>query len=79
MRGMRPEVGNVGVRLKKKGKGWAVVAFLFADDNVLFAKSEEELQRLVDEFYCVCPRRKLKVNAGKSKVMVFEKKGSRSG
>ncbi len=30
------------------------------------------LQRIVDEFDRVCKRRKLKVNAGKSKVMVFE-------
>ena len=40
----------------------------------LFAKSEKELQRVVDEFYSVCIRIKLKVNAGKSKVMVFEKR-----
>ncbi len=31
------------------------------------------LQRIVDEFDRVCKRRKLKVNAGKSKVMVFER------
>ena len=37
-----------------------------------FAESEEVLQRVVHEFYSVCMRRKLKVNAGKSKVMVFE-------
>ncbi len=30
------------------------------------------LQRIVDEFDRVCKRRKLKVNAGKSKVMVFK-------
>ncbi len=31
-----------------------------------------DLQRVVDEFCSVCMRRKLKVNAGKSKVMVSE-------
>ncbi len=31
------------------------------------------LQKIVDEFDRVCKRRKLKVNAGKSKVMVFER------
>ncbi len=31
------------------------------------------LQRIVDKFDRVCKRRKLKVNAGKSKVMVFER------
>ncbi len=30
-------------------------------------------KRIVDEFEMVCKRRKLKVNAGKSKVMVFER------
>ncbi len=31
------------------------------------------LQRIVDEFERVCKRRKLKVNASKSKVMFFER------
>ncbi len=30
--------------------------------------------RVVNKFCSVCKRRKLKVNAGKSKVMVFEKR-----
>ncbi len=29
---------------------------------------------MVDQFHNVCNRRKLKVNAGKSKVMVFERR-----
>ncbi len=49
-----------------------VVADLYADDTVLLAESEGMLQRIVDEFHRVCKRRRLKVNAGKSKVMVFE-------
>ncbi len=47
-----------------------MVACLFADDTVLLAESERELQRVVDESYSVGMRRKLRVNAGKSKVMV---------
>ncbi len=35
---------------------------------MLLAESERDLQRVVNEFYSVCKR-----NAGKSKVMVFEK------
>ncbi len=35
---------------------------------------ERLLQRVVNEFYSVCKRRKLKANAGKSKVMVFERR-----
>ncbi len=51
-----------------------MVACLFAEDTVLLAESERELQRVVDEFYNVCVRRNLKVNVGKSKLMVFEMK-----
>ena len=36
--------------------------------TLLFAESEEELQRVVNEFHNACMRRKLKVNAGKRKV-----------
>ncbi len=45
---------------------------MYADDTVLLGESEGVLQRTVVEFDRVC-RRKLKVNAGKSKVMVFER------
>ena len=45
--------------------------WLFADDTVLLAENERELQEVVNEFYNVCMRRKVKVNAGKSKVMLF--------
>ncbi|KAK3896274.1 hypothetical protein Pcinc_000018 [Petrolisthes cinctipes] len=55
--------------MKQIGPWWQV----FADDTVLMAESERELQRVVDEFQSVYKRRKLKVNVGKSKVMVFEK------
>ncbi len=43
------------------------------DDTELLAESEGDLQRVVNLFCSVCKRRKLKVNAGKSKVMVFER------
>ncbi len=46
-------------------------------DNLYYnrlAESEGDLQRVVNEFYSVCKRRKLKVNAGKSMVMVFERR-----
>ena len=58
MREMKAKVGNIGARLKLNGEGWAVVACLFADDTVLLAESEGELQRVVDEFYNVCGRKK---------------------
>ena len=37
---------------------------------VLLVENDEEFQIVVDEFYSGCMRRKLKVNAGKSK-MIF--------
>ncbi len=45
---------------------------------MLLAESERMLQSIVDEFDRVCKRRKLKVNAGKSKVMVFERAGEQT-
>ncbi len=46
---------------------------LYADDTVLLPESERMLQRIVDECDKVCRRRKLNVNAGKNKVMSFER------
>ncbi len=51
-----------------------VVKCLFADDTVVLAESEGDLKRVVNGFYSVCKKRKLKMNAGKSKVMVFERR-----
>ena len=74
MREMKAKVVNVGVRLKMNVMGWAVVVCQFADDTVLSAESEEELQGVVDEFYSVCARKKMKVNAEKSKAMISERR-----
>ncbi len=41
---------------------------------MLLTESEGDLQRVGNEFFSVCKRRKLKVNAVKSKVMVFERR-----
>ena len=40
---------------------------------MLLAKIERELQRMADQFHSVCSGRKLIVNAGKNKVIVFER------
>ncbi len=50
-----------------------LVVSLYADDTVQLAESEGLLQRIVDEFDRVYKTRKLKVNSGTSKVMVFER------
>ncbi len=60
--------------MRLNGEDFSVVTCLFVDGTVLLAESEEDLQRVVNEFYNVCKRRKLQVNAGKSKVMVFERR-----
>ena len=44
---------------------------LYADDLVLCVESKEDLRVIVRRFFKVCRRRDLKVNAGKSKVMVL--------
>ncbi len=43
-------------------------------DTVLLEESARGLQRAVQEFYKVCLRRKLRLNVGKSKVIVLERK-----
>ncbi len=74
MREMKCKVVHKGAKLRLNEEVWSVVTCLFADDTVLLAESEGDLQREVNEFFSVCKRRKLKVNAGKSKMMVFERR-----
>ena len=47
--------------------------FLYADDLVLCDESEEDLWSILGRFAEVCRRRRLKVNAGKTKVMVLNR------
>ncbi len=74
MKEMKCKVVSTGAKLRLNGEIWPVVTCLFVDDTVLLAESEGDLQRIVNEFFSVCKRRKLKVNAGNSKVMVFERR-----
>ncbi len=69
---------GLGARLNGRGVEQPVVEGLYVDDTVLLAESEGMLQRIVDECDRICKRRKLKVNAGKSQVMVFEKAGEQT-
>ncbi len=68
---MKVGVWDLGARLKVRGVQQPLMAGLCAHDTVLLA--EGMLQRIVDEFDRVCRRRQLKVNSGKSTVMVFER------
>ena len=64
-----------GVRFEEEGREWRLRGLLYADDLVLCGESEEELMAMVGCLVEVF-RRDLKVNAGKSKVMLLgEEKG----
>ena len=62
--------------LSANGGRFEIKQLLFADDTALLADSEEKLCRLVSEFGRICERRKLRVNAGKSKVMRCSRYGN---
>ena len=64
-------MGRRGVRFLKDGKEWRLPSFLYADDLVLCGESEEDLRVIVRWFAKMYRRRGLKVNAGKSKVMIL--------
>ncbi len=70
------KVGKVGVRMYDEERKWVLNSTLFADDTVLIAESESDLQNVVNVFHSVCKRRQLKVNVNKSKVMVCERSRS---
>ena len=63
IREMKANVEAIGAWLKLDAVNWSQVASLFADNTVLLAESERELQRVVNEFDRVC----------KLRVMVFER------
>ena len=54
----------------EEGREWRLPGLLYADDLVLCGESEEDLRAMVGRFVEVCRWRGLKVNAGKSKMMV---------
>ena len=56
------------------GKEWRLPGLLYASDLVLCDELGEDLRKLVRHFPEVCRGRGLKVNAGKSKVIVLNGK-----
>ena len=68
-RGMERE--GKGVKLEDELGSWEVNMILYADDTVLVSRSEEGMKELVGEFERVCRVKGLRINPGKSKVMVF--------
>jgi hypothetical protein len=59
-----------------KIQGIPINMVLFADDTVLFSKSPESLQKLLDKLHLYCKKWNLKVNVNKTKVVVFENRNS---
>ena len=62
--------------LSANGDRCEINQLLFAEDAALVADSDEKLCRLASEFGRVCERKKLRVNAGKSKVMRCSRYGN---
>ena len=60
-----------GVRFEEEAREWRLPNLKYAYDLFLCGESEEDLRAMVGRFIEVCRRRDLKVNAGKSKVMVL--------
>ena len=56
---------------EEEGREWRLPGLLYADDLVLCGESEEDLRAIVERFIEVCWRKGLKVNVGKSKVMLL--------
>ena len=48
-----------------------IIVLLYADDTVLFAESEEEMQLLLNDFSSYCKTWKLNINNDKTKLLVF--------
>ena len=61
----------LAVRFLEFCREWKLSGLLYAHDLVLCDELEEDLRAMVEWFAEVCRRRGLKVNAGKSKVMVL--------
>ena len=75
MKEVKRRMGDSGVELQDQNGRWKVSHLLYADDAALIAESESELREYVECFAQVCNDMKLKVNVGKSKIIVFEREG----
>ena len=71
MKEVRMGIGRRGVSFLENGRECRLLGLSYADDLVIYGKSVEHLRVMVGRFAEVCRRRGLKVNEGKSKVMVL--------
>ena len=67
MKEVKMWMGKRGVSFLGDGREWRLPGLLYATDLVLRGESKEDLRAMVE----VCRRRGLKINAGKSKMMVM--------
>ena len=63
------ELKNLNIGIDINGK--TVCTLFYADDIVLFAENEEDLQRLIEHVYKWCNKWKMFVNSDKTKVVHF--------
>ena len=54
------------------GVGWEIKRVLYTNDTMLMAEIREHLHHIVHEFERLCDRMELKINVGKSKVLVLK-------
>ena len=73
MKELKMGMGKRGVSFMEDEREWRLPGLLYADDLVICGESEENLRVMVGQFAELCRRRELKVNAGKSKVMVLNR------
>ena len=71
MKEVKTGMGRREVSFLEDEREWRLPGFLYADDLVLCGESEKDLRVMVGRFSEVCRRSGLKVNVGKSKVMVM--------
>ena len=74
MKEVKMGMGRRGLRLLGDRRKWRLPDLLYADDLFLCSESEEDLREMVGWFAEVCRRRKPKINASKSKVMVLNQR-----
>ena len=56
--------------------GTLIALLLYADDLILMPTTAAGLQRQLDALSCFCEKRQLTVNLTKTKVVVFEARGT---
>ncbi len=55
MREVKGKIGEVGIRMYDEGRKWVLNSILSADETVLIAESENDLQNLVNVFIVYIP------------------------